>query len=502
MTDLHRLGATEIARRVREGDARAEDVVRACLDRAAATEPGVHAFLHLDGDAALEKARAVDRRRRRGEDPGPLAGVPVAIKDNLAVAGRPLTCASRMLEGFVAPRDAAVVERLRAAGAVVLGKTDLDEFAMGSSGEHSALSSAGGAHNPRDLGRVPGGSSSGSAAAVAAGSAPVALGSDTGGSLRQPAAFCGVVGLKPTWGRVSRRGLVTFASSLDCVGPIARSVDDAALVLAAIEGRDPGDATSVASPEDDPASSLDGLRIGIVRRQLDGWQASAEVEERFAAAVETLRDLGAEVDGVDEIDALEVAAPCYRVLSAAEASANLARFDGVRYGLRVPGETVEELHRRSRGAGFGAEVKRRIILGTYALSAERRRDTWAQAERVRSALRRSFHRLLEGEGRHVLALPTTPTTAFPRGERSEPLAMYASDHYTIPASLAGLPALSLPCGRGGESGLPASLQLVGRPFAEPTLLRLGRAFEDAAGREDVSPVAPVSPGADGVADVP
>ncbi|MBI5499380.1 MAG: Asp-tRNA(Asn)/Glu-tRNA(Gln) amidotransferase subunit GatA [Deltaproteobacteria bacterium] len=433
---------------------------------------------------ALDAARSIDRRRRAGEPLGPLAGVPVAVKDNILVRGCRCTCGSRMLERWVAPDDAAVVSALRAAGAVLVGKTNLDEFAMGSSTEHSAFAVA---RNPWDPSRVPGGSSGGSAIAVAARIVPAALGSDTGGSVRLPAAYCGVYGLKPTWGRLSRRGLVAFASSLDQVGLFARSVEDLALLLAATAVHDPGDSTSVtdaAFAAAEVAALRDRpLRVGVMRsvpapegagcttrpaaQAAAGTQAAAPegAARRLAAA-------GCELVEVD-IPSPDQAVAAYYLIAAAEASANLARYDGVRYGLRRGGGGgIDPLWESTRREGFGAEVKRRIMLGTFALSAGHYEAYYDKAQRVRAVFRRQVHALLERVD--ALLLPVSPTTAFPLGERLErPLAMYRADAYTVLANLTGGPALAFPAGHDGQ-GLPIGLQLVGRPMGEAVLLELAR----------------------------
>ncbi len=479
MTAPWQLGVEETARRVRAGELSAVEVFDACCARSRELEPALGAYLELDEDAGRERAREIDRRRHQGEDPGALAGVPVAIKDNISVAGRPLTCASRILEGYVAADSATAVRRLEAAGAVVFGKCNLDEFGMGSSCEGSALKTT---RNPWRLDRVPGGSSGGPAAAVATG-VPLALGTDTGGSIRQPAAFCGVVGLKPTYGRVSRYGLVAFASSTDQIGPLARSVRDAAVALEALAGADPRDSTSSRRPVDGFSAGIEdgvrGLRIGVAR-EIDVASLAADVRRNWARALERLEGLGAEIEEVS-IPTLEVAIACYYVLCTSEASANLARFDGVRYGRRAAVSSLDELYRASRSEGFGAEVKRRIMLGTFALSAGYYDAYYGRALAVREAMRRELSEAFEAVD--ALVTPTAPSGAFPIGEKvGDPLAMYLSDVYTTPASLAGLPALSVPSGLDGE-GLPLGLQIMAPPFAEATVLRVGRAFERELGFE-------------------
>jgi aspartyl-tRNA(Asn)/glutamyl-tRNA(Gln) amidotransferase subunit A len=465
----------------------AVEVAAAVLDRIEAVEDQVHAYVHRrPREAVLADARAVDEAIARGESLAPLGGVPVALKDNLSTQDQPTTCASRILAGYVPPYDATVVAALRRQGAVFLGKTNMDEFAMGSSTEHSA---AGPTRNPWDLARVPGGSSGGSAAAVAAGEATLALGSDTGGSIRQPAAFCGVVGLKPTYGRVSRYGLVAFASSLDQIGPLARDVRDAALAFEVLAGHDPRDATSAPREVPDTEAALvpdcRGLRIGVLRELLAEGVAEG-VRRAVGAAVEVLVDLGAEVEECS-LPTLAYALDAYYVIAPAEASSNLARFDGVRYGYRAAdAQGFRDLFARTRGEGFGPEVRRRIVLGTYALSAGYYEQYYARAQRVRTLICREFDRAWERF--HALVGPTAPTVAFALGERlADPLQMYLSDVCTVPVNLAGLPALSVPC--GFVDGLPVGLQVIGRPFDEPTVLRVGYAYEQAAGVRRQPPLA-------------
>ena len=478
---LWQLGAEEIARGVRTGELSAAAVVDACLARTREVEPKIDAYLTLFADEARERAAAIDRRVAAGETVGPLAGVPVALKDNLSLAGAPLTCGSRILDGYRAPFSATAVERLLAAGAVVVGKTNLDEFAMGSSGENSAFKPT---RNPWHLGTVPGGSSGGSAAAVAAGSVPLALGSDTGGSIRQPAALCGVVGLKPTYGRVSRWGLVAFASSLDQIGPLARSVRDAALALGVIAGADGRDATASPLPVGDVLAGIEagagGLRVGVIR-EIEVAELGAESRRVWAAALDRLRAAGADLVEVS-IPSVRAAIAVYYVVANCEASANLARFDGVRYGRRAagaPAASLGELYVASRSRGFGAEVKRRIMLGTFALSAGYAEAYYGRARGVLERLRGEFDAAL-GEV-DLVVTPTTPGGAFALGEKlGDPLAMYLSDVFTTPASLAGLPAVAVPAGRD-DRGLPLSLQVMGRRHDDATVLRLARAFEREAG---------------------
>ena len=452
-------------------------MVRDYLDRIASLDGQVRAFLRVDADRALADARRWDTAYARGDAMPPLAGVPVAVKDIICTRGMPTTCGSRILEGWTPPYDATVVSRLREAGAVLIGKTNLDEFAMGSSTENSAY---GPTRNPWDLTRVPGGSSGGSAAAVAAGMVPLALGTDTGGSIRQPAGFTGIVGLKPTYGRVSRYGLVAFASSLDQIGPLAGSVADAALLLDVIAGHDPLDSTSVDLPVPDYAAALrgdaGGLRIGIATEAFgDGLHPDVRAAVRQAAA--DLRSAGAVLEEVS-LPTIEYAVPTYYLLATSEASSNLARYDGVRYGLRADADDIYGMYTRTRAAGFGSEVKRRIMLGTYALSAGYYEGFFLKAQRVRTLVRGDFQRALERVD--LVLMPVSPTVAFRIGEKvDDPLAMYLADIYTIPVNLAGLPAIALPC--GFSDGLPIGFQLIGRAFDEATVLRAAHAYEQRTG---------------------
>lgn len=454
------------------------DAYLAEIDRA---EPAVGAFVTVTADRARQQAAAVDARRAAGETLSPLAGVPAALKDNLCTRGVRTTCASRMLENFVPPYDATAVEKLAQAGTVTLGKVNMDEFAMGSSTETSYFHPT---RNPRDLTRVPGGSSGGSAACVAAGEAPFALGSDTGGSIRQPAAFCGVVGMKPTYGAVSRYGLVAFASSLDQIGPLTRTVEDNALVLNVIAGHDRRDATSVDREHGNFTAALHdgvrGLTIGLPR-ECFGEGLDPAVKDAVLAAAAVYEKLGARIAWVS-LPALANALPAYYVISSAEASSNLARFDGVRYGFRpdnLGDGTMDDLYRRSRSEGFGAEVKRRILLGTFALSAGYYDAYYKKALQVRTLIRQDMDAVLGQVD--VLLSPVAPTTAYRLGEkRTDPLAMYLGDVYTVPVNIAGVPALSLPCGRDGD-GLPVGMQLIGRAFDEATLYRFGQAYESETG---------------------
>ena len=467
--------ATEIAAAVRSGDRTARSVVDEHLAAIEAREPEIHAFNLVLADEARADAEELDRRIAAGEDPGPLAGVTVALKDNLCTQGIPTTCSSRILEGWRPPYSATVVERLRAAGAIPIGKTNLDEFAMGSSTENSAF---GPTKNPHDTSRVPGGSSGGSAAAVAAGFASLALGSDTGGSIRQPAALCGVVGVKPTYGAVSRYGLIAFASSLDQIGPFSSTVADSAALLEAIGGHDPRDSTSVQEPAPSLTSVLDegvdGLRIGIVRELMEG--IDADVLARVHAAAEALTAAGAKVEEVS-VPATIYGLSAYYLIAPAEASSNLARYDGVRYGLRVDADDITTMYGATRAAGFGPEVKRRIMLGTYALSAGYYDAYYGQAQRVRTLIIRDFDAAYANFD--ALLSPTAPTTAFAFGAKTEnPLAMYLSDVCTIPSNLAGHPAMSVPFGVG-DDGLPVGVQVMANALQEPTMFRVAAAIERA-----------------------
>ena len=477
--------AADIARRVRTREVSAVEVAREHLDRIARLEPKVDAFLHVTADRAMARARAVDAAIAAGQTPGPLCGVPVAIKDLLDIEGIPTTCGSRILEGYRPPFTATVVERLEAAGAIVVGKTNMDEFAMGSSNENSAYKPT---RNPWDPTRVPGGSSGGSAAAVAAGMAPLSLGSDTGGSIRQPAAFCGIVGLKPTYGRVSRYGLVAFASSLDQVGPFARTVEDAALAASVLFGRDARDATSAGEAVPDFRAALQrgakGLRIGVPWSFLEKG-IDAPVLAAFREALAALESAGARMVDVALPHAGHAIATYY-IVATAEASSNLARYDGVRYGLRVAaGRDLRETYGRTRDRGFGPEVKRRIILGTFVLSSGYYDAYYLRAQKVRTLIRRDFERALESCD--VVATPTTPSTAFRFGEKTaDPLAMYLADIFTVPANLAGIPGISVPC--GFASGLPVGLQLLARSFDEAALFRAGHAYQGLTAHHRAAPV--------------
>jgi aspartyl-tRNA(Asn)/glutamyl-tRNA(Gln) amidotransferase subunit A len=475
MTDLTRLSAAETAAAIADRSTSAVEVAHAHLDRIAAVDDKVHAFLHVDAEGALAQAARVDA----GELTGPLAGVPLALKDVLTTEGVPTTCGSRILEGWLPPYDATVTARLRAAGVVILGKTNMDEFAMGSSTEHSAY---GPTHNPWDLTRIPGGSGGGSSAALASYQAPLAIGTDTGGSVRQPAAVTGTVGVKPTYGGVSRYGLVAFSSSLDQAGPCARTVLDAALLHAVIAGHDPRDSTSIDAPVPPVVQAarqreVRGLRVGVVK-ELSGEGYEPGVQARFDEAVDILRALGATITEVS-CPHFVYALPAYYLIAPSEASSNLARFDSVRYGLRVgdDGErSLEEVMALTRAQGFGAEVKRRIILGTYALSSGYYDAYYGQAQKVRTLITRDFQAAWEQVD--VLVSPTAPTVAFPLGAKlSDPLAMYRQDVASIPSNLYGGPAASFPAGL--SEGLPVGLQVMAPTLRDDLLYQVGGALEDA-----------------------
>jgi aspartyl-tRNA(Asn)/glutamyl-tRNA(Gln) amidotransferase subunit A len=493
MAELTRLTAVELGELVARGDASAVEVTQAHLDRIGAVDGALHAFLHVDEAGALAAAKEVDAKRAAGETLGPLAGVPLAMKDVVVTKNLPTTAGSKILAGWVPPYDATISARVKRAGIVLLGKTNMDEFAMGSSTENSAY---GPTHNPWDLARIPGGSSGGSSAAVAGFEAPLAIGTDTGGSIRQPAAVTGVVGHKPTYGGVSRYGLIAFSSSLDQAGPFGRTVLDAALLHEVIAGHDPCDSTSIDAPvppvvaaarEGAAAGSLAGVRVGVVR-ELGGEGYQSGVLSAFETAVDTLRSLGADV--------VEVSCPhfgyalaAYYLIAPSECSSNLARFDAVRYGLRTgdDGErALEDVMSLTREAGFGAEVKRRIMIGTYALSSGYYDAYYGQAQKVRTLIARDFGAAFERAD--VLVSPTSPFVAFNIGERiADPMAMYVNDLATLPASLAGTPAISVPCGL--SEGLPVGLQIIAPALADDRCYRVAAAFEAAA--ERVTPPAGV-----------
>ncbi|MFQ5912528.1 MAG: Asp-tRNA(Asn)/Glu-tRNA(Gln) amidotransferase subunit GatA [Nitrospinota bacterium] len=472
---IHYASLRELSEGLEKGDYSSEELTRAFLDRIARTEPTLNAYITVQEGAALEMARASDERRRKGEGVSPLTGIPIALKDLLCARGTRTTCGSKILRNFVAPYDATVVRRLREAGAVFLGKTNMDEFAMGSSNETSAY---GIVKNPWRLECIPGGSSGGSASAVAAGQCAAALGSDTGGSIRQPAACCGIVGLKPTYGRVSRFGLVAFASSLDQIGPITRDALDAALLMNVIGGKDPLDSTSADVPVPDFTAALtgdiQGLRIGLPKEYfVEGMEA--DVEARLREAIDVLEGLGAEVREIS-LPHTKYAVATYYIIAPAEASSNLARYDGVRYGHRTERSgDILEMYKTTRAEGFGDEVKRRIMLGTYALSSGYYDAYYLKALKVRALVREEFNRAYEEVDAVLTA--TSPTAAFKIGEKTgDPLTMYLSDVLTISCNLAGIPGLSIPCGFT-SSGLPVGLQLLGRAFDEETLLRVADAYQ-------------------------
>jgi len=488
MPDYCDLDAAELARLLRDGEASSAEITESALRRIEQVDDHVKAFLTVTADLAREQAADVDRRLAGGEDLPAVAGIPLALKDVLATRKIRSTCGSKILETYVPPYDCTAWARLTAGGSVLVGKTNCDEFAMGSSGENSGYFVT---HNPWDLDRVPGGSSAGSAAAVAVGEAVWALGTDTGGSVRQPASLCGVVGLKPTYGLVSRYGLIAFASSLDHVGTFTRTVRDAAVLLSAIAGQDRRDATSVDRPPQDYTRGLDqglrGLRIGVTKESFaEGVETG--VRDAIRASIDRMERLGAEI-GEATLPHQDHAFSAYYLLAPAECSSNLARYDGVRYGLRVDeGGDVEQMMMKTRGAGFGDEVKRRIILGTYSLSAGYYDAFYGQAQKVRTLVIRDYERAFERFD--LLVSPTSPTTAFRIGEKTDdPVAMYLSDIFTIPADLAGVPAISVPCGTDGD-GLPVGLQFTGKALDEAAVLRAAHAFEQDLAWTGRPPLAP------------
>ncbi len=472
--ELHYLTARELHGLLKNKEISAEEICQAYFNRIEKLEDKLKSFVTLTKTRALEQARRVDAKIKQGDEIGPLAGIPVAVKDNMCTDGIRTTCSSKMLYNFVPPYNATVVEKIAAADMVLVGKTNMDEFAMGSSTENSGLFITA---NPWDTGRVPGGSSGGSAAAVAAGEVVVALGSDTGGSIRQPASFCGTVGMKPTYGAVSRYGLVAFASSLDQIGPLARDVADCAHLLNVIAGHDPKDSTSAPEGYRDYTSFLvddiKGLKIGVPR-EYTGEGIDPGVRSVIEQAVKTLSSLGADIEETS-LPHVEYAVPCYYIIAPAEASSNLARYDGVRYGYRVEAPSdVVDMFMRTRSLGFGAEVKRRIMLGTYALSSGYYDAYYLKALKVRTLIKRDFDRAFEKFD--VLLSPTAPSPAFSVGENvNDPLQMYLSDITTIPVNLAGLPGISVPA--GFADGMPVGVQLIGRPFDEGTLIRAAYSFE-------------------------
>lgn len=469
---VYEMTAGDIASKVRRKDLSATECMEEIAERIGRVEPSVGAFLHLNLDEARRQARAIDNLPSGERERLPLAGVPVAVKDNMATQSMPTTAASKILEGFVAPYDATVVSRLRRSGAVIVGKTNMDEFAMGSSTEHSAYQLT---RNPWDPDRVPGGSSGGSAAAVAAQMVPVALGSDTGGSIRQPASYCGVTGFKPTYGRVSRYGLIAFASSLDQIGPLTRNVDDASLIYEVIAGYDPLDASSLRVEKALPKAtdvSWSNVRIGVPK-QYGSSGLDASVQARLAEVISRLESQGASVVEVS-LPHTEYAIAAYYLVAPAEASSNLSRFDGVRYGYRASGADLLEMYENTRAQGFGEEVKRRILLGTHALSAGYYDAYYLKAQKIRTLIRQDFEQAFAAVD--VILTPTTPDLAFRFGEKSQdPLQMYLSDVYTVTANLAGIPAISTPAGLAG--GLPVGMQWLGPIMGEESLLHIARGFE-------------------------
>ncbi len=480
-SDITRLSAAELAHALDSREVSSVEAVQAHLARIAAVDADVHAYLHVDGEGALAAAQAVDQRRAAGEDLHVLAGVPIAVKDVMATKGLPTTCGSKILEGWIPPYDATLVSRLKAAGMPILGKTNMDEFAMGSSTEHSAY---GPTHNPWDLTRIPGGSGGGSSAVVAAYEAPLAIGTDTGGSIRQPASVTGTVGVKPTYGGVSRYGLVALASSLDQAGPCTRTVLDAALLHSVIGGYDPMDSTSINAPvpavvEAARHADVRGLKVGVIK-ELGGEGYQAGVRARFDESVALLQEAGAEVVEVS-CPSFDYALAAYYLILPSEASSNLAKFDAMRYGLRVLPEGVddpsaEQVMAATRDAGFGAEVKRRIILGTYALSSGYYDAYYGQAQKVRRLIAGDFDRAFEQVD--VLVSPTAPTTAFKLGDKlDDPMSMYLQDVATIPANLAGVPGMSLPSGLADEDGLPTGIQILAPATKDERLYNVGAALE-------------------------
>jgi aspartyl-tRNA(Asn)/glutamyl-tRNA(Gln) amidotransferase subunit A len=474
---LNQLTISELAARLAKREVSAREAMQSCLDQITRVDGKIHAFISHDGADAFAQAEAADKLLAQGGGHAsrPLLGVPVAIKDVIAVKNHPLNCGSKILGRFISPYDATVIEKLKAAGAIIFGRLNMDEFAMGSSTENSAF---GITRNPWDTTRIPGGSSGGSAAAVAADETIAALGSDTGGSIRQPAALCGCVGLKPTYGRVSRYGLVAFASSLDQIGSFTKDARDAATMLGVISGHDPRDSTSVSQPVPNYAAGLTGdikgLRLGLPKEYMIGG-LDAEVKAAMDGAVKQFGKLGAEIVEIS-LPHTDYAVATYYIIATAEASANLARFDGIRYGARVDGADPIELYCKTRGAGFGAEVKRRIILGTYVLSSGYYDAYYLRAQKVRTLIRNDFLKAFEKVD--AIVTPTSPTAAFKIGEKSDdPLQMYLSDIFTISCNLAGICGVSIPCGFTKTPKLPIGLQLLGKPFGEKIILNLGHAYE-------------------------
>jgi aspartyl-tRNA(Asn)/glutamyl-tRNA(Gln) amidotransferase subunit A len=489
---LNQLTISELAAKLARREVSAREAMQSCLDQIARVDGKIHAFISHDAADALAQAEAADKELVQGcRTDKCLLGIPVAVKDVIAVKGQPLNCGSKILGNFVSPYDATVVEKLKAAGAIVFGRLNMDEFAMGSSTENSAFGTT---KNPWDTARIPGGSSGGSAAAVAADECIASLGSDTGGSIRQPAALCGCVGLKPTYGRISRYGLVAFASSLDQIGPFTKDVRDSATLLGVLSGVDPRDSTSVPQPVPDYAAALDGnihgLKLGLPKEYMIGG-LDPEVKAAVDAAVKQYEKLGAEIVEIS-LPHTDYAVATYYIIATAEASANLARFDGIRYGLRVEASDPTELYSQTRGRGFGAEVKRRIILGTYVLSSGYYDAYYLRAQKVRTLIRNDFLKAFETVD--AIVTPTTPTAAFKIGDKSDdPLKMYLSDIFTISCNLAGICGVSVPCGFTNRPKLPVGLQLLGKPFGEVTLLKLAHAYEQGTGWHREKP--PLGPGA-------
>jgi aspartyl-tRNA(Asn)/glutamyl-tRNA(Gln) amidotransferase subunit A len=488
----NRLTIHELAPKLAKREVSARELMKSCLDQIARVDGKIHAFISHDDKDALAQADAADKEISSGatHTHKPLLGIPIAIKDVLAVKNQPLNCGSKILGKFISPYDATVIEKLKTAGAIVFGRLNMDEFAMGSSTENSAF---GVTKNPWDTTRIPGGSSGGSAAAVAADECIASLGTDTGGSIRQPAALCGCIGLKPTYGRVSRYGLVAFASSLDQIGPFTKDVRDAATLLEVLSGVDPRDSTSVPQPVPNYAAALDGkikgLRLGLPKEYMIGG-LDPEVKAGVDAAVKQLEKLGAEIVEIS-LPHTDYAVATYYIIATAEASANLARFDGIRYGLRVDGNDPVELYSKTRGAGFGAEVKRRIILGTYVLSSGYYDAFYLRAQKVRTLIRNDFLKAFEKAD--VIVTPTSPTAAFKIGEKSDdPLQMYLSDIFTISCNLAGICGISLPCGFTKSPKLPIGLQLLGKPFGEETILKIAHACEQSTNWHREKPPLPAA----------
>ena len=485
---LNQLTISELAEKLSKREVSAREAMQSCLDQVKRVDEKIHAFISHDTRDALAQADAADIEISGGttHSQKPLLGIPIAVKDVLAVKNQPLNCGSKILGKFISPYDATAIEKLKAAGAIIFGRLNMDEFAMGSSTENSAFGTS---KNPWDTTRIPGGSSGGSAAAVAADECLASLGTDTGGSIRQPAALCGCVGLKPTYGRISRYGLVAFASSLDQIGPFTKNVRDAATLLEVMSGVDPRDSTSVPQPVPNYAAALNGaikgLKLGLPKEYMIGGM-NPEVSAAVQAAVRQLEKLGAEIVEIS-LPHTDYAVATYYIVATAEASANLARFDGIRYGTRIDGATPDELYSKTRGAGFGAEVKRRIILGTYVLSSGYYDAFYLRAQKVRTLVRQDFLKAFEKVD--AIVTPTTPTPAFKIGEKSDdPLQMYLSDIFTISCNLAGIPGLSLPCGFTSHPKLPIGLQLLGKPFGEETILKVAHAYEQSTEWHKEKPV--------------